>query len=44
MEVDMKLFEVVKDLAVGFGVSFALSGGTCLLAAGLTYVVRVLVT
>jgi hypothetical protein len=45
MEVDMESFEDVEGFAVGVGVSFALSGDdSCLLATGLIYVVRVLVT
>lgn len=45
MEVDMESFEDVEGFAVGVGVSFSLSGDdSCLLATGLIYVVRVLVT
>lgn len=40
----MESFEAVEDFTVGVGVSFALSGDSCLLATGLMYVVRVLVT
>jgi hypothetical protein len=45
MEEDMESFEAVEDFTVGVGVSFARSGDdSCLLATGLIYVVRVLVT
>jgi hypothetical protein len=44
MDVEMESFEAVEVFTVEVGVSFALSGDSCLLAAGETYVVRVLVT